>query len=257
MTTKTATKISAKTKTLVAAGLILVLGLAVYNFVIFYSSYISVTVAPIKGLFTMNVANYFQNNPDSTLDIVSGAANIYWLDTDGNICHGKPGVSGQPGAVQKLGSTWVEARGLKGSVISGDKLAKLQNFNIDFFDSAITGTYIVQFLSPLYRDRAGGEVILAASPSFSMPMDMSVSNELTTSPSSFKPSALLSGHPCFTKDRNSLPVPSPDLPLLDGGESQHATKCRAKSALTAGDLMKACVNGRLSGGFIDGYLRIK
>jgi len=146
-------------------------------------------------------------------DPIGGQLFLYWIDEAGNVCHGQPGVSGQPGPT--VFPAYHEDAILlarENSVITTDQMRSFQTIPYDI-DGYITRyhastLHFVQYGNGIWRSRDDGSTFVDASTIiFSVPLVISVE---TTN-------AIYPYHPgdrsdCSLHDR--LPAPSPVVPPL-------------------------------------------
>lgn len=206
----------------------------------------------------VNLSNFWQNAPpdqDIGVDPISGVLYLYWLDGDGNICEGNPGVTGQPYPMSFYPSPSImaevrEKERSREAITLGD-LRRLQEDT--YLIHYGTGSHILQYTAYIRRARANGEVFedyRAQRGSF--PIDISLSDDYI-SPSFVRP-AYAFGDRHLGYFEIDLPIPSISLEPTEG---QHPTKCRVRQNITASDLIRASSEGRLEGSLFDGYLRIR
>ncbi len=207
----------------------------------------------------VNLSNFWQNAPpgqDIGMDPISDALHLYWLDSDGNICRGNPGVTGQPGSMvfYYSPSIIIEVREKErsGETITLDDLRRLQEdtFQINGYG---TGSHVLQYTAYFWRARANGEVFEdITAPRGSLPVDISLGEDYI-SPAYVRP-VYAFGDRHFGYFETGLPVPATGL---EPAEGQHPTKCRVRQEITASDFIRASSEGRLDGSLFDGYLRIR
>lgn len=208
----------------------------------------------------VNISNFWQNAPsgqDIGMDPISGMLHLYWLDSDGNICRGNPGVTGQPGSAvfYPSPSIMAEVRSIEHSRDNTITLADLRRLQEDTFliNGYGTGSHILQYTAYIWRARANGEVFEDfTAPRGSLPVDASLSEDYVT-PAFVRP-VYAFGDRHLGYFETGLPVPGTGLESTEG---QHPTKCRVRQEITASDLIRASSEGRLEGSLFDGYLRIR
>ncbi len=88
-----------------------------------------------------------------TIDPVGGWIFLYWIDTEGLVCHGEPGVSGWPGPVVIPAS---DPRATTLDPIPEDILAELQEIPFGLAGYQAPGPHLVQFATGTYRARGTG-----------------------------------------------------------------------------------------------------
>ncbi len=210
----------------------------------------------------VNLSNFWQNAPpdqDIGMDPISGMLHLYWLDSDGNICRGNPGVTGQPGSAVFYPSPAIiaEVRSIEHSRDNTITLADLMRLQEDTFliNGYGAGSHILQYTAYIWRARANGEVFEDfTAPRGSLPVDASLSEDYI-SPSFVRP-VYVFGDRHLGYFETGLPIPDTDTGL-EPTEGQHPTKCRVRQNITASDLIRASSEGRLEGSLFDGYLRIR
>jgi hypothetical protein len=193
--------------------------------------------------------------PEITIDPVGGILLVYWLDEDGRICHGEPGISGQPGAVSIVDSDAIEI--LTGMYSKGKTMGKWEldlyqkNSHYDFSGYDGTGSHLMHFEPRLWRIRSD-EKIIKGGASISLPADLTLT-EKKIKPISFKP------YTDYKKDSSCVyrmsheglsAMPPPPR------RGQDPDKCKVKSKLNAKKIIDACLDDRLDGDFSEGYLEI-
>lgn len=91
------------------------------------------------------------------VDPMGGYIFLYWIDEDGNACHGEPGVSGQPGPfVVSVFDEGAFSAGREGAEISVTQLKRFQfiPFNLGSYTSG--GMHFAQFSNTIWRERESG-----------------------------------------------------------------------------------------------------
>src|SRR6266536_5760060 len=61
---------------------------------------LSLALLAVTGCTTVSLKQFYARvDPTAQIDIdpIGGFMLLYWIDSDGNTCHGAPGLSGQPG----------------------------------------------------------------------------------------------------------------------------------------------------------------
>lgn len=122
------------------------------------------------------------------IDPMGGYLFLYWIDDKGNVCHGQPGVSGQPGPV------YVNAFQQQAYDLSKQNANITTTQQVDFqkipyrVDSYVSGTqasglHFVQYGNVMWRDRKDGSAsIYNGTVFFSVPLIISVDNTQTLFP---------------------------------------------------------------------------
>jgi len=189
------------------------------------------------------------------MDALGGVLYLFWLDDEGRICHGTPGVNGQLGPILLLPSSFAELRGLTRdeSVINIEDLARLRNSTYDLGVYDDQGMHLALYRNQIWRERSVGAVFedFRAIQS-AYPIDINLSDSIT--PNRLRPVAMLrlNDYACSLTEYGSLPVPGTGLP----GEAQNPSACLRKQNITGSMIANACRAGTLSGGLNDGYLRV-
>jgi len=174
------------------------------------------------GGFWFNVEGNGVSDEDRThpeLDPVGGYLFLYWIDDQGNVCHGQPGVSGQPGAVYvNAYQGEVYSRAQQGWFITSTQLVEWQTipYRIDSYvsETQASGPHFVQYGNVMWRTRAdGSSFINKGTVVFSVPQIVSVDTTNTLFPYSHD-----KGHSC-----NSESVPLPSIPT--SGPRQDPNRC--------------------------------
>lgn len=158
-------------------------------------------------------------------DPIGGYLFLYWLDDQGNVCSGQPGVSGQPGAVYVAAfkqQAWDLAS--MDATITGSQMLDFQKtpYRVASYiaGTQASGLHFVQYGNRLIRMREDGKAHRLGSGdlSFSVPLIISMDTTNTLFPI----------HP----DKNvhcsdvAAPVPLPDLGRPKG---QHPDMCGTRS----------------------------
>lgn len=144
-----------------------------------------------------------------TGDPMGGFLFLYWIDDKGNVCHGQPGVSGQPGPVY-VNAFQLQANSIaqQGTPITTTQLQDFQKIPYDIAayvaNTQASGLHFVQYGNILWRARSDGSTSRFADwIHFSVPLIMSVDTTNTI-------------FPYFPADRNvcskNQGVPLPPFP---------------------------------------------
>lgn len=221
--------------------------------------------APREQGISVDLSNWWQDVPagrDVTIDPIAGGLYLYWLDENGTICHGNPGISGQPGALvlvnySKIGQLRDTMR--SGESITIHELRWLQNESYSLTGYDGNGAHLIQYGNQIWRDRSAGQIFedyTAIQSSF--PIELFLGEDYI-SPGSVKPIAMLkmNGYNCGYTEYGYLPIPDQSIPSEgEGSPVQHPTKCLNRQVISASALAQACLEGRLQGSFQDGYFYI-
>jgi hypothetical protein len=122
-------------------------------------------------------------------DPIGGYLFLYWLDDQGNVCSGQPGVSGQPGAVY-VSAFKQQARDLAntGATITSSQMMDFQKipYRVASYmaSTQASGYHFVQYGNNLIRTRDDGKVyrISAGGLAFSVPLMISLDTTNTLFP---------------------------------------------------------------------------
>jgi hypothetical protein len=121
-------------------------------------------------------------------DPIGGSLFLYWIDDNGNVCHGQPGVSGQPGPVY-VRTFQQQAYDLfiQNANITTTQLVDLQKipYRVDSYVSKTqaSGYHIVQYGNVMWRNRSDGSATnLRDIIYFSVPLILSVGTTHTLFP---------------------------------------------------------------------------
>jgi len=97
-------------------------------------------------------------------DPMGGYIFLYWVDVDGNACHGDPGVSGQPGPVIFNGFHH-EAydAGNDRDFITLEQLENFQDIPFNLTDYTAGGFHFAQYANVIWRNREDGSAHMAKS----------------------------------------------------------------------------------------------
>ncbi len=215
---------------------------------------------PRENGLIIDITRWFEELPPGlkiTIDPAGGILKVYWLDEDGNICHGEPGISGQPGTVtisdpdasEILNDMYDKGQTMSKLVL--DLYQKTRHYDFSGYDG--TGSHLMHFEPFMWRIRSD-EKLSKGKADISLPADL----ELTATkirPVSFTP------YSAYRKDSSCVyamvhagisPMPSPP----ERGPKQNPDKCKVKSKLKAKALINACLADRLEGDFSEGVLDV-
>jgi hypothetical protein len=113
-------------------------------------------------------------------DPIGGSLVLYWIDDKGNVCHGQPGVSGQPGPVEvkAFQQQAYDSYILKANITT-TQLVDLQKipYRVDSYVSKTqaSGLHFVQYGNFMWRNRNDGSAsLLKDTVFFSVPLIISV-----------------------------------------------------------------------------------
>ncbi len=123
-----------------------------------------------------------------TQDPIGGYLFLYWVDDMGNVCHGQPGVSGQPGAVY-VSAFRQQAFDLssQGAVITPTEMQDFQKipYRTDAYtaNGQVSGLHFVQYGNVMWRNRSSGSTSQFRDfIHFSVPLSISVDTTNTLFP---------------------------------------------------------------------------
>ena len=162
-----------------------------------------------------------QDKPSIESDPMGGYRFVYWVDDGGNVCHGNPGINGQPGpAVITTYKPQAYAAAISGAVITTEQLNAFQEIPAPYDNYSAAGLHFVQFYNTLWRQRADGKTYQLRSPGMS-----SIPNVIEVgSKSCVAPVALRAAMMAF--------LPSP----LSSADGQSPDKCRVRAMPAAGTM---------------------
>ena len=154
---------------------------------------------------------------------------LYWIDSDGNTCHGAPGLSGQPGpAAITVAKPAAIQDAISGASITAAQLAAYQIIPYtvgDYLKSGAGGYHLFQFDNLLWRLRGNGQAFRdTADHHYSVPQVVDVDN---------RPPTLT---PAYAWGKSDCDL-SQFLVVGDGvleETAQHPTQCRTKAVPSSG-----------------------
>lgn len=177
------------------------------------------------GEHTVFLNAWWSNVDDQSqieMDPMGGYIYLYWIDEDGCVCHGDPGVSGQPGpelVLAFIGDVYDIA--YEHAEISSSQLDQFQVIPFDLGSYTAEGLHFTQFANWFWRIRDDGKVFRDTPNSrYSIPEIVSLNVEFCLFP------IYAYGQPECGQSRG-MPIPSGVI-LLDGlldGPDQHPDKC--------------------------------
>lgn len=189
------------------------------------------------------------------VDPVWTIVHLFWLDEQGTICKGNPGVNGQPGWVDINYPAWEELdshREADGNVyLDEEELLYFQTRRYPIPQNyGGLGEHLLLFRALEFRIRSNGLVAQTLNTELSLPIDIFLDETYVVPGYVQARSARFSSlHPrCPLLDELGLPVPEP--PSFSGGQTgpaQDSTRCLTRSNVTAEDLIKVCQEGLLRG----------
>jgi hypothetical protein len=181
---------------------------------------------------------------ENIIDPIGGYIYLYWIDEGGNVCHGEPGVSGQPGPVQLLG--WTEEAYTAAKefvVVSANQLNDLQTIPFDLGSYSAGGLHFAQFSNWYWRARESGQTFSdPGSFLHSIPEVVSLDGEFCLLP------ILAQNYPdCMRGVGLQAPDPEDVLDVLSEGPSQDPAICQTRvmpndGALPVSERVKYCLS---------------
>ena len=164
----------------------------------------------------------YNDTSQPEMDPLGGYLYLYWIDEDGNACHGEPGVSGQPGPEQVL--VFVEdvynIENENGE-ISPNQLEKFQVIPFDLGSYTEEGLIFAQFANWFWRDREDGKIYrFTSDPIYSIPEIVSLDAEFC-----LVPVAPISIECARSADGMALPNPDD---LFTDEPDQHPDMCKIR-----------------------------
>jgi len=176
------------------------------------------------GEHTVFLNAWWSNVDDQSqieMDPMGGYIYLYWIDEDGCVCHGDPGVSGQPGPelvlafivdVYDIANEYAE--------ISPSQLDQFQVIPFDLGSYAAEGLHFAQFANWFWRIRDDGKVFRDTPNSrSSIPEIVSLNMEFCLLP------IYAYGQPGCQSIGMPIPSPSDLILILSDGSGQHPDKC--------------------------------
>jgi len=174
-------------------------------------------------------------------DPIGGYVLLYWIDADGNVCHGEPGVTGQPGpaAIEAINAgAFDDAR--HNRVVPPQQFTSYQHVGYrvqPYLDTTAVGQHLLQFDNVVWRDRSNGVAFIdRADHHYSVPQLVDVANL----PPIVTPAYAYAHAGCADAAFIALETQPSDTPV------QHPTQCRVKTfptdaAMTEPLLLSKCV----------------
>lgn len=206
------------------------------------------------GCHSVSLVRWWDDMADPSgieIDPMGGLLLLYWVDGDGHVCHGEPGVTGQPGPVRiMVASTAAIEAANDEAVVSDAQLTDYQEtyyYLNNYLSSGASGLHFVQFDSNVWRVRSGNRAFRDfTSHRYSIPQVISVRDR----PATLYP-VFASGHPSCGMLDYHLTLPDLGNPL-ESEPPQHPTHCHTKNmpdadGLSEGVLLSHCVTN-LEGG---------
>lgn len=161
-------------------------------------------------------------NVTPEIDPIGGSLLIYWIDEDGNACHGTPGTSGKPGPVELTAhDTNAMSASRDGLSVTTTQLEDFQETPFDVLPYAASGLHFVQHYNNLWRIRADG-IAFRSTGQFSQPavVSMDIGSFCVI--------------PVVAMEQECRSTMALFLPSLSIGTEpeQHPTKCKTRSKPT-------------------------
>ena len=168
------------------------------------------------------------------IDPIGGFMLLYWVDSAGVVCHGAPGLSGQPGpAAITVAQTAALQDALDGAFITPARLADYQTIPYtvgDYRKTGAGGDHFFQFDNLVWRLRSNGQGFRdTGDHHYSVPQVIDVDKAPTTL------TPMYAWHRSDCDVSQFLMIPG-DV-LQESG--QHPTQCRTKAAPSTGALTEA------------------
>ena len=141
--------------------------------------------------FWFNIEGTQISNSERTIpeiDPIGGYLFLYWIDENGNVCHGEPGISGQPGAVDFFAyKSRAYDLSTQNAIITLAQMKDFQNipYTLSQYISSYktSGKHFVQYGNTMWRIRDDGSTILdRVSVVFSIPLVISIDTTNTIFP---------------------------------------------------------------------------
>jgi hypothetical protein len=176
---------------------------------------------------------YARVDPTVPIDVdpIGGFMLLYWVDTEGIVCHGAPGQSGQPGpAAITVARPAALQDAIGGASITPAQLADYQTIPYtvsDYRKSGAAGDHFFQFDNLVWRLRGNGQAFRdSADHHYSVPQVIDVDK----APSTLTPMYAWRRSEC---DLSQFLMTGEGV-LEESG--QHPTQCRNKAAPASGTL---------------------
>jgi hypothetical protein len=186
----------------------------------------------------VTLTNFWHETTNQTIgmDPIGGYIFLYWVDNNGNACHGEPGVSGQPGPVViKAFSQQAYDAAQSNSFISEEQMKQFQEFIYANEKYHVPGYHFAQFDNIIWRNRADGKVFMDRGfHSFSKLLIVDAENTVCLTPV------------YAAADENCAKYNGILLPNIFNGNQQHPSIGLLKSfpmnnSLSENELMNYCV----------------
>lgn len=209
--------------------------LMLLSFPLFFNGTCNPGSCPVNKV---NLSSFYSDagGQDIAIDPLGGYIFIYWIDQNGNVCHGEPGVSGQPGPVViSAFSQDAYDAAMSNSVITEEQMRQYQDFIYANANYHFPGNHFVQFDNVIWRSRSDGKVFMdRGSHFFSKPVIVNPENTVCLNP-------VYSVNDQACGRYSGIMVPHP---VQNGG--QHPTIGLSKSqpsaaSMSDNDLMKYCL----------------
>ena len=183
------------------------------------------------GCHSVSLERWWDNiaDPDTIgIDPMGGSMLLYWLDDDGHVCHGEPGVTGQPGPVRMLVAATAAIEAAEDEdIVTSAQLADYQvtiYYINNYLESGAYGLHFFQFDNQVWRSRSTNRAFRDhAAHRYSIPQVINLRGR----PSTLYP-VFATGHPgCAVLDDHLL-FPDMGNPM-ESEPPQHPTHCRTRS----------------------------
>lgn len=134
----------------------------------------------------VTLTDFYQdtNVPNIAVDPLGGYIFLYWIDSNGNVCHGEPGVNAQPGPIViSAFSQEAYTAAQSNSVFTEDQLRQYQDYIYSNANYHVSGFHFAQFDNVIWRSRSDGKVFMdRMNHYFSKPVIVNVENAMCLRP---------------------------------------------------------------------------
>jgi hypothetical protein len=195
---------------------------------------LAVALAAVTGCSNVSLKQYYARVPPTVpidIDPIGGYMLLYWVDSGGTVCHGAPGLSGQPGPAAITVATPAAVQDAIGgasiTAVTMDAYQIIPYTLSDYRKSSAGGFHFFQFDNLLWRLRGNGLAFRdTADHHYSVPQVIDVDNP---------PATLI---PVYAWGSSDCDL-SQFLVTGDGvleESAQHPTLCRTKAFPSSGTL---------------------
>lgn len=156
------------------------------------------------------------------IDPLGGSLFLYWVDDQGNVCHGEPGASGQPGPYEiPAYNPDAFSAAQQTAVINDEQLRTYQEAGFDISpylkDFKPSGLHFVQFVGWMWQDRQTGKAFIDKARLFYSVPQIGVVN---------KPFCFL---PAYPAKEGVCDMPTPLKPSAAYNTMQHPSLCQKRA----------------------------